>query len=129
MSQIIFRLFCSSLLISGVALHPKAFLFEPAELVSAADDLRYPIHSTAVGTVVLEMTISEKGTVENVRIIREIPSLTEAAVESVRKWQFKPAISDGKPTRSRAVSWRNTRRNREGIPIPLCPGYKECESV
>ena len=76
--------------------------FEPAQVVSATD-VTYPLQSIAVGTVVLEVTLSDKGEVEDVRPIREIQSLTETAVESVRKWQFKPALLDGQPTRSRTV--------------------------
>jgi TonB family protein len=81
---------------------PNTGPFEPAEIVSATD-LAYPIQSVAVGTVVLEITVSEKGAVEDVWPIREIQSLTETAVKSVRKWQFKPALLDGQPTRSRTV--------------------------
>jgi TonB family protein len=92
------------LLFSGGPPCPKASSFQVAELVSAADDLGYPPQSIAVGTIVLEIAVDEKGAVESVRTIREIPSLTEAAVESVRNWQFKPAILDGKPIRSRTVA-------------------------
>jgi TonB family protein len=79
---------------------PKSF--EPAEVVSAAEVV-YPPQSVAVGTVVLEVTVGEKGEVEDVRPIREIASLTEVAVESVKKWQFKPAMRRGKPIQSRTV--------------------------
>ena len=76
--------------------------FEAAEIVSGTD-IAYPANSIAVGTVVLEVTVDEKGTVEGVRPIREIQSLTETAVESVKKWRFKPALLNGQPTRSRTV--------------------------
>lgn len=121
MSQIVFSLFCSLLLVSDGALCPKASSFEVAELASAADDLRYPLQSIAVGTVVLEITVDEKGAVESVRAIREIPSLTEAAVESVRNWQFKPAILDGKPVRSRtvaAVTFSPLAAFPQNVPLP-----------
>ena len=81
---------------------PNTSSFEPAQVVSATD-VSYPLQSISVGTVVLELTVSEKGQVENVRPIREIQSLTETAVETVRGWQFKPALLDGQPTRSRTV--------------------------
>lgn len=121
MSQIVFSLFCSLLLVSGGALCSKASSFEVADLVSAADDLRYPPQSIAVGTVVLEITVDEKGAVESVRAIREIPSLTEAAVESVRTWQFKPAILDGRPVRSRtvaAVTFNPLAAFPQNVPLP-----------
>jgi TonB family protein len=81
---------------------PNAGPFESADIVSATD-VAYPLQSISVGTVVLEITVSEKGEVEDVQPIREIQSLTEAAVKSVRTWHFKSALQDGKPTRSRTV--------------------------
>ena len=99
---------------------PSASAFEPAEIVSATD-VAYPIRSIAVGTVVLEVTVSEKGAVENVRPIREIQSLTETAVEAVRKWQFKPALLDDEPTRSRtvvAVTFNPAAFLAQNVPLP-----------
>src|SRR5215472_1378474 len=121
MSRLVFSLFCSLLLVSGGVPCPKASSFEVADLVSAADDLRHPPQSIAVGTVVLEITVDGKGAVESVRTIREIPSLTEAAVESVRNWQFKPATLDGKPVRSRtvaAVTFNPLAAFPQNVPLP-----------
>lgn len=98
MSRILFALLCSSLLFSNTP-HPNAPSFEAAELISATD-LSYPVQSIAVGTVVLEITVNEKGAVEDVRPIREIQSLTETALHAVKEWHFKPAILDGKTVRS-----------------------------
>lgn len=96
----------TALLIAGLcsakAPPPNTSPFEPAQVVSAAD-VSYPLQSIAVGTVVVELTLSDKGEVEDVRPIREIQSLTETAVESARKWKFKPALLNGQPTRSRTV--------------------------
>ena len=75
-------------------------LFEPGGVVSATD-IRYPAQSVSVGTVVLELTVDEKGLVEEVLAVRRIETLTETAVDSVKGWKFKPALLDGKPTRSR----------------------------
>lgn len=65
MGRILFALLCSSLPFSNTP-HPNAPSFEAAELISAAD-LSYPVQSIAVGTVVLEITLNEKGGVEDVR--------------------------------------------------------------
>jgi len=132
MSRIVFSLLCSLLLFSGGAPCPKASSFEVAELVSAADDLRYPPQSIAVGTIVLEITVDEKGTVESVRTIREIPSLTEAAVESIRNWQFKPAIFDGKPIRSRTVAaftFNPLAAFPQNVPLPPLSAAKPRSSL
>jgi TonB family protein len=85
-----------------VAPPPNPGPFASADIVSATD-LAYPTTSAAVGTVVLEVTVNEKGLVEGVLPIREIPSLTGAAVKTVRNWEFQPALLNGKPTRSRTV--------------------------
>lgn len=98
MSRILFALLCSSLLFSNTP-HPNAPSFEAAELISATD-LSYPVQSIAVGTVVLEITLDEKGGVEGVRPVREIQSLTGTALHAVKQWHFKPAILDGKTVRS-----------------------------
>jgi outer membrane biosynthesis protein TonB len=101
MSRILFGLLCSSLLFSNSS-HPNSPPFEGANLISATN-LEYPVQSIAVGTVVLEIRVSENGTVEDVRPIREIQSLTGMAVQSVKQWRFKPAVLNDRPTRSRTV--------------------------
>ena len=108
-----------------------SFLGRAAELVFAADDLRYPFHSIATGTVVLEITVDEKGTVENVRALREIPSLTEPAVESVRKWHFKPATLEGKPIRSLtvgAITFNPLAELPQNVPLPPLSAAKPSSS-
>lgn len=84
------------------SLNESNAVFESADLVSAKG-IPYPTHSIAIGTVVLEATISESGNVEDVRGIREIPSLTDVAIESVKTWHFKPASLGGRPIRSRTA--------------------------
>ncbi|HYH09136.1 MAG TPA: energy transducer TonB [Thermoanaerobaculia bacterium] len=50
------------------------------------------------GIVVLEVAISESGTIEDVSILKSLaPGLDMAAADAVRKWTFKPAMQDGKP--------------------------------
>ena len=90
--------------------------FEPPELISTVQTY-YPPLSVAFGTVVLQVTIGELGQIEEVNVIRHIPSLTEEAIRSVKKWKFKPATLDGKPVRSKmAVAFVFTRRQL--FPIP-----------
>jgi len=90
--------------------------FEPAEVVSTVNTY-YPPLSVAFGTVVLQLTIGESGQIEEIKVVRHIPSLTEVAMRSVKKWEFKPATLDGKPVRSKmAVAFTFTRRQL--FPIP-----------
>ena len=103
-----------------VSLNESNSVFESADLVSAKD-IPYPVQSIAIGTVVLEATVSESGNVEDVRPIREIPSLTDVAIESVKSWHFKPASLEGRPIRSRtavAVTFNPAAAPVANVPLP-----------
>jgi|SRR3989304_5276536 len=73
--------------------------FEPAGVAVAAD-VDYPIKSIAEGTVVLQVTVKTAGEAEEVKVLRGVPSLTEEALRSIKKWKFTAAKLDGKPIRS-----------------------------
>ena len=94
----------------------RAFVFEPAEVL-AVSDMYYPPQSVAFGTVVLQVVIGESGQIEDVKVIRHIPSLTEEALRSVKKWKFKPATLDGQPVRS-VIPVAFTFTRRQLFPIP-----------
>ena len=48
------------------------------------------------GTVILRVVFTSKGTVDNIRVIRELPNgLTERAIEAAKKIKFIPATKDG----------------------------------
>ena len=49
------------------------------------------------GTVILECTISPKGRVTDVKVLRGIPLLDGAAVEAVRQWVYNPTLLNGVP--------------------------------
>lgn len=49
------------------------------------------------GVVVLEAVIGEDGTVRDVRVLRSIQLLDEAAMEAVRQWRFTPTLLNGEP--------------------------------
>jgi TonB family protein len=49
------------------------------------------------GTVLVEILISELGRVSHAEIRRSLPGFDEAALASVRDWQFEPARRGGKP--------------------------------
>lgn len=65
---------------------------------------RYPkaAKSTHVeGNVVIEMTINQKGAVTNARVVKGLQkSLDKAALNAVRQWKFKPAMTNGQPVKS-----------------------------
>jgi TonB family protein len=53
------------------------------------------IQSRVQGAVVLECTISPAGQVVEVRTLKGVPLLTEAAIEAVRQWEYTPTLLDG----------------------------------
>jgi TonB family protein len=57
----------------------------------------------AMGTVEVEVTISEKGLVVEATAISGHFALRSAAVEAARKWVFKPAIFSGAPVKIKGV--------------------------
>jgi protein TonB len=49
------------------------------------------------GIVILEAVISERGTVEQVRVLRSKPLLDAAAIDAVRRWRYTPTLLNGQP--------------------------------
>lgn len=55
-------------------------------------------HARVQGVVILQTIIDRLGNVTDVRVLKGLPSgLTEAAVEAVSSWRFKPATLEGEP--------------------------------
>lgn len=94
--------------------------FQPAEAASVSD-VTIPFRSIANGTVVLDVMISEEGEVRNVQVRRDIASVTEEAVRSVKTWKFEPARFNGKAVTSRvtvAVTFNPAPPFAANIPLP-----------
>ena len=49
------------------------------------------------GTVMVQALVLEDGSVGECKVVHSIPMLDEAAIECVRQWRFKPAMTDGHP--------------------------------
>jgi protein TonB len=49
------------------------------------------------GTVVLRITITETGHVENIQVISGPAMLQQAALDAVRHWEYKPYSVNGRP--------------------------------
>jgi TonB family protein len=47
------------------------------------------------GLVVLEFVVDSKGEPGRIRVLRSIPPLDPAALESVKKWRYEPTLVDG----------------------------------
>ena len=60
----------------------------------------YPAIARTVGvsgTVVLAATISKSGTIENLRILSGHPMLTQAAIDAVKTWRYRPYLLNSQP--------------------------------
>jgi TonB family protein len=58
----------------------------------------YPeLPRTVDATVLVQALVGKDGLVKETRVIKSVPLLDQAAVESVRQWVFKPAKTKGKP--------------------------------
>ncbi len=49
------------------------------------------------GVVILEATISKEGEVRDVKVLRSIPMLDNAALDAVRQWRYTPPLLNGVP--------------------------------
>jgi len=49
------------------------------------------------GTVVLQATISTRGTIENLRVVSGDPMLQQAALDAVKNWRYRPYLLNGQP--------------------------------
>jgi protein TonB len=49
------------------------------------------------GRVVLHVLVGKDGRVKNVKVMRSVTMLDGAAVDAVKRWVFKPALSNNKP--------------------------------
>jgi TonB family protein len=49
------------------------------------------------GTVVLQITIDRNGHVADAKVMRSIPLLDQAAIDTVKAWTFEPTLLNGAP--------------------------------
>lgn len=73
---------------------------KPPKAVSAPDP-KYPdipVDAEPQGTVVMLIGITAKGHVEPVRVVHsDEPAFEKTALDTVKKWKFKPAEKNGHP--------------------------------
>jgi TonB family protein len=70
----------------------------------------YPMNTVAEGVVILQLRISPSGSIENIRVVRDISPLTNAAQAAVQKWKFSPAQSSGRHVPGTAIVAISFRR-------------------
>ena len=82
---------------------PRRVLVNPdvaSSLVIQKAPITYPESSRSAGIegkVVLKIVTSISGDVEDVAVVSGDPGLTQAAMDSVQQWKYKPYLLDGSP--------------------------------
>ena len=75
---------------------PGGAVSRPRKIVDVAP--LYPALALAArkeGDVLLEAVIAEDGSVRDLRVVRSVPLLDQAAVDAVRQWRFTPTTLNG----------------------------------
>jgi periplasmic protein TonB len=65
----------------------------------------YPVMARQLhlaGSVTIEIVIAENGSVESVNAVAGNPVLTRPAMDSLKRWKFKPFTADGAPVKAQA---------------------------
>jgi len=53
--------------------------------------------SNMEGTVVIQALVGKDGRVKDTKVVKSVPVLDDAALAAVKRWVFKPALSNNKP--------------------------------
>ena len=51
------------------------------------------------GVVILDAVLGIDGRVDQVRVLRSVPLLDQAAIDAVRQWRYTPTLLSGEPVR------------------------------
>jgi periplasmic protein TonB len=71
---------------------------EPRRLVNVSPVYPPLARSARVeGTVMLEAIINEAGIVEQLKVVRSVALLDQAAIDAVRQWRYTPTLLNGTP--------------------------------
>ena len=77
--------------VGGVVQEPRVLAMVPPVYPKLASTARVS------GTVVLEATLTEQGTVEEIKVISGHPLLVEAAIAALKQWRYEPTFLNGIP--------------------------------
>lgn len=83
-------------------IYPDASQFAPPQ-ITLASFAKYPVASTARGTVVIDVTIGRAGQPKQVRVINDVPPLTQQAINAIKTWRFNAATFRGQPVAAQIV--------------------------
>ena len=71
---------------------------QPAKIADAAPVLPEAARQAGIrGVVILEITIGTDGAIKDAKVLRSIPLLDQAALDTVRQWRYEPTLLSGTP--------------------------------
>ena len=72
---------------------------KPPQKIKTVNPVYPPVAQSArvQGIVILEAVIGPRGWVEDVKVLRSVPLLDEAAITAVRQWEYTPTLLNGVP--------------------------------
>lgn len=80
----------------------KAPVYTPPQLFTATFP-PYPANGQGSGAVVLDVTVNSTGNITQVNPVRDVPTLTAAAVNAMKNWSFSAAIYGNAPITSKVI--------------------------
>jgi outer membrane biosynthesis protein TonB len=82
--------------------NPKATPYTPPQLFTATFT-PYPANELSSGAVVLDVAVNSQGGVGKITTVRDVPTLTAAAVAALQHWTFNAAIYGNTPIASKVI--------------------------
>ena len=77
---------------------PGGQIREPKKIADVAPVYPHIAQQVKIqGVVILEAIIGTDGRVDNVRVLRSIPMLDDAAIAAVKQWRYTPTLLNGVP--------------------------------
>jgi len=99
---------------SGPRLGPGQF---PVPVATPAPP--YPPRAVGSGLVIVEVEVDRNGGVRAAAVVGSRPGFDIAAVNTARRWRFRPATRDGQPVRSVAYLVFGFREPVVVLPVPI----------
>jgi len=63
--------------------------------ITSASDIAYPANASTTGLVAVDASVDSSGSVQNVKVVQDMPPLTEPVVAAVKGWSFSGAQLNG----------------------------------